>query len=763
MTHSPRQRLLALSLSCLLQSALSFPSSAATSIVRTDGTGDYTTIVAAVTAAAPGDRILVGPGTYNEVVQILFPIELVAEDPTQPPVLTGMSATRPLRIATGNQSLLTRIEDLVLQDGFSTDTGGAIFVTSNSGVSISNCRFYNNRTNFGAGAIHARFNSVVEIDNCHFEENYARVGGGAATVILGARLNFTDCTFLRNSTDELGGAIATDEAILTIVRCAFLANSSLLSTGVINLNGSDATIGESTFSLNTSHSRGTIRAEFGSSLTLANCILSGDALGYAISLTSSSIVKATCNIFWENGLGDFSVPPAVSQNNMVLDPLFCDPGALPLTVQSDSPAVLGIEGCTEQIGAYGAACSGPSSQLAASVAVVTISEDRTEVTLAVQLAALVQPSPAVAGMDLQLNWDSSLLDLTGVQAVGEFDGFSVAFNETVGQVLISMASAAGILISESATPLLELHFDALQPFDAAEVLLQIQHCFAEDLSEISVESTNLLLFLQCGDGDLDGDTVVNSADAIFLLQVLAGLREDSTSITCSGDLNHTGALDIGDVVLVLQRAVGNSSEKLDTGSEASIVVGPAAEGIQLVISNAAGMDLQLPANATVGDVTVSIGLQITSATGDRILWATAEISESSIHMELQGITVEQLSASQISLVDESGLPVTFSLAQDPVVDTPSADHVQVSIFPNPFNAMTRVQVVLPDQGHVLARIFDGAGRVVWSASHAAAGPGNFAFTWSGTDLHRVPVASGAYYLVVEALGTATHRKLALVK
>ena len=39
-------------------------------LVKKDGTGDYTTIQAAVTAASSGDSIVVYPGTYNENITI---------------------------------------------------------------------------------------------------------------------------------------------------------------------------------------------------------------------------------------------------------------------------------------------------------------------------------------------------------------------------------------------------------------------------------------------------------------------------------------------------------------------------------------------------------------------------------------------------------------------------------------------------------------------------------------------------------------------
>ena len=57
-------------------------------------------------------------------------------------------------------------------------------------------------------------------------------------------------------------------------------------------------------------------------------------------------------------------------------------------------------------------------------------------------------------------------------------------------------------------------------------------------------------------GDLDGDGVVNAADARRALQTAAGLRDISDALFPQADVNSDGRIDATDARLILQAAAG---------------------------------------------------------------------------------------------------------------------------------------------------------------------------------------------------------------
>jgi flagellar hook assembly protein FlgD len=87
--------------------------------------------------------------------------------------------------------------------------------------------------------------------------------------------------------------------------------------------------------------------------------------------------------------------------------------------------------------------------------------------------------------------------------------------------------------------------------------------------------------------------------------------------------------------------------------------------------------------------------------------------------------------------------------------------------PNPFNPTTTIEFSVATEGHVTIRVFDAAGRVVRTLEdgHVTAGP--HTTVWDGTTDSGERVASGVYFVRMEAAGAnVRHRaigKLVLLK
>ncbi len=111
--------------------------------------------------------------------------------------------------------------------------------------------------------------------------------------------------------------------------------------------------------------------------------------------------------------------------------------------------------------------------------------------------------------------------------------------------------------------------------------------------------------------------------------------------------------------------------------------------------------------------------------------------------DLATLLILDLSATPVETVQEQAVPVAFGLA-DP--------------WPNPFNSVTRIGFTLPQASTVKLTVVDILGRTVATLLNDDISPGTHHVSWNA-----VNVASGTYYLRLEAPDGINMRKVVLVK
>jgi hypothetical protein len=84
-------------------------------------------------------------------------------------------------------------------------------------------------------------------------------------------------------------------------------------------------------------------------------------------------------------------------------------------------------------------------------------------------------------------------------------------------------------------------------------------------------------------------------------------------------------------------------------------------------------------------------------------------------------------------------------------------------YPNPFAADTRLQLTLPAAERVVARVYSPAGRLVKTLVDAPLPAGEHLVPWDGTDERGNRVASGIYFVRLEAGADRASRKVVLLK
>lgn len=304
----------------------------------------FASIQAALNAAAPGDTVLVSPGTYV-VNSLSFNGKAVTLKSTGGPTVTILDAQNLDRVMVFAQNEGPG----TVVDGFRIYRGKAGFHLPGGGMycyeaspTIKNCVFLNNVAGQGPNALFRRGGALLvasgapTFTNCSFQNNVAgpaspvpstqtAPGAEGGAFFLFNPLpgcSFTDCSFVGNQTSPAicggfstitcgvgasGGAGTVDGGTFTMTRCTFNQNSTVNADGVggaLKLRNCTATL---TNCVLTSNSRNAIGAD-NSNLTVDGSRFVGNTGSFGAAIQANSGIL-TCNgsIFESNQAGGFNI------------------------------------------------------------------------------------------------------------------------------------------------------------------------------------------------------------------------------------------------------------------------------------------------------------------------------------------------------------------------------------------------------------------------------------------------------------------------
>ncbi len=338
--------------------------------------GDYSTIQAAISAAANSDTIMVSTGTYVENIDFLGKdIVVLSVSGPELTIIDGNANGSTVTIASG--------EATAVLDGFTITNGSGILNEYNHYI--------------GAG-IACRFNSTPTLRNLIVEGNIApgdTAMAGGIMCAYGSDALIEDVIIRNNEADYAGGFCAY-ESSPTLRRVKVYGNHARVTGGGLNFWDSDSEVDEMLVYDNTArfmaagiwvHSGGApilnkvtitqntctypnitsiiaggLGVSTGSNPTLTNSII-WDNYPNSIEFYSST-ASNTIGIMYsdieggESGVetnGNGTVNWAFSIN---ADPLFCDPDSDIYTLAESSPCS-GAESGTYPMGALGVGCTDP--------------------------------------------------------------------------------------------------------------------------------------------------------------------------------------------------------------------------------------------------------------------------------------------------------------------------------------------------------------------------------------------------------------------
>jgi len=282
---------------------------------------DYSTISAAISAAAVNGMVWVAAGTYTGAsnTNLNFGGKAITLKGGGGPDLTiidGQSTSRAFNFV--NHAASTAVID-----GFSIWHGAA--PSGSSGGAM----FFNN--------------SSLQVQNCYIEGNTSPVNGGAVGMVTGSMPTFTDCVISGNRASSSGGGVDVESASHpTFNGCTVSGNlAATAGGGVYAATGGWATLQTSILWGNTSPGQG---AE-------------------AWTADATSKVDFSCSDVLRTGVGGTGAA-TYGSNVFESDPEFCVPGSgaqAPSTstgyrVDDTSLVLEGQNACGAQIGALGQGC-----------------------------------------------------------------------------------------------------------------------------------------------------------------------------------------------------------------------------------------------------------------------------------------------------------------------------------------------------------------------------------------------------------------------
>ena len=367
---------------------------AATVVVDTLGTGDFTAIQPALDAASGGDTVLVLPGTYTgaDNRNLSFGTKnlvLRGRDGAAATIIdcwTLTGGTRGINFSGGGQ------DSTCVVDGFTIRRGRLVAAGAPwAGIRCENASpklvglVVEDNTNVASygGGLHCNNFASPIVRDCVFEGNHAQAGGGiycntsAAPIVRGVSLvdnhavtsgggaycgmdsdaMFVDVVFDGNSSGHKGGGFFCFRSSPAVAEAVFFENTAGDSGGAFYIQrDSYPMITNCTMSGNSAPSGGAICVSEPCDPTVMQSVVAFTGPGSSTIRCGGGNPTITRCVVFGNAPGDSLCGD--HHDNAFLDPLFCNVLTGDLTLASNSPCLPGSPGNPSDalVGALGQGC-----------------------------------------------------------------------------------------------------------------------------------------------------------------------------------------------------------------------------------------------------------------------------------------------------------------------------------------------------------------------------------------------------------------------
>jgi len=235
--------------------------------------------------------------------------------------------------------------------------------------------------------------------------------------------------------------------------------------------------------------------------------------------------------------------------------------------------------------------------------------------------------------------------------------------------------------------------------------------------------------------------------AAILFTTIEPTDPDVTWLVLTGSSMDDGAGGNGD-------GLAQMGETIELSVEFSSLGGTSASDVSVVLSTGESALTVLDGTAAIPDIPAGgsrsnsdpLTFEITQAVSDTVVTLWAEVTANGGEYTGAGRIDVRVDMTGTGIGDAVGS--VFSLRPG---------------HPNPFAGDTRMQLTLPTAERVVARIYNPAGRLVKTLVDAPLPAGEHFVPWDGTDERGMRVASGVYFVRLEAGADRASRKVVLLK
>lgn len=292
---------------------------------------DQPTIAAGLAAATSSDTVLVACGEYYEHGLVL-PAGVTLRGDHQGVCVWLWGENQGRLISGTNLTPASRVENFGFFFGDAGGTGadGGALSFSEGTIEVRDCWFFGNQCDYKGGAL-ALQDCVGLVERCAFTANEGEHGGGGALSAIGGELTLRDCTFESNRGID-GGAIILASCAPLIERCLFYDNDALFWGGAVMLNGNAAPILRNcTLARNDAYQGGGLWGCSDSAPVLENCIVAFNTDGAGLFAYPDpqhpTVIGVNCCDVYGNvggGYGGDLADQTGLNGNFATDPRFCD-------------------------------------------------------------------------------------------------------------------------------------------------------------------------------------------------------------------------------------------------------------------------------------------------------------------------------------------------------------------------------------------------------------------------------------------------------